>query len=390
LRILPDCEIIPSSFPPLRLSVLNDVARRTFGDLPDSPDPRRIVADELEMAGDPRSQVLRMGCDLRERIGGIAFADANETFWTESEGWHAVVRQLDELTVKPKASATFRARCNRLLRGDVPLDPEELEPTLRLQYDLQVRRLESLRLLEGPSKGERFIQAIDREKYTLPSFEDVRARMQTPELQKKLRQGFDTLLLVPFGVRLERLIDAWRMGLRRNVNRVPELRTLDWGEPVWVWNQYEREALAYGVQRFSSRHGGRTKEEILQKEERGWELLLVEGFTEIPRAGQGLTVGGRPQLECGRSPEGSLASLPTGEVGWTPEAYIIRFLDAVERGGTVLDRETYTDLMGAYFPSSRGVPLAGWGPTYGQANLGRSGPGIGRRLGGVRAAVRVV
>jgi hypothetical protein len=359
-----------------------------FGDQPGNPDARRIVADELEMAGDPRSQVLRMGCDLRERIGGIAFADSNETFWTESEGWHAVVRQLDELAVRPEASHEFRMRCNRVMRGDIPLDPEHLESRLQLQYDLQVRLLQSLRLLEGQAE-DRFITAIDGKRYALPAFEDVLARVQTQEMLEKLRQGFDTLLLVPFGMDLDRLIDAWRMGLRRNADRVPELRNLNHTEPVWVWRGYQSEPLVYGPSTFDPRHGGRTKEEILQKEERGWDVLLVEGFTEIPREDEGRTVGGRRQLECGLRPGQYLADLPKDEVGWSPEAYIIRFLDAVERGGTVLNRETYTNLVGAYFPVPSDVPNASWNPYSGQADLGRVVPVSRWSDCGLRVAVRV-
>ena len=119
-------------------------------------------------------------------------------------------------------------------------------------------------------------------------------------------------------------------------------------------------------------------------------MLLVEGsLLDLPREGQGKIVGGRRQVECGRSPEEYFANRPKDEVGWTPAAYIVRFLDALERSGTVLDRETCTYLTGAYFPSSRLVPDADWNPDIGQAYMDRDIPDLRNPDDGARAAVRV-
>ena len=285
----------------------------------------------------------------------------------------------------------LRARYEQLLRGDVPLAAEMLEPTLRLQYDLQVRRMVSLGLVEeDEDSGERSLTAIDGRRYPLPSFDDVLARMQTPEVQQKLSQGFDTLLLVPFGLDLLQLIEAWRHGLRKNAGRVGDLRNLNQRTPVRTWDEYQSDSLVYDPQHFAPEHGGRTKSEILREEGRGWEVLLVEGgLLELPREGQGKRLGGRGQLECGRTVQEYLAFMPEGEVGWTPETYIIRFLDALERSGIVLDRETYSLLTGAYVPSSRYVPRAFWDPGRGLALLDGEWPGIGYDRAGARAAVRV-
>ncbi len=333
---------------------------------------------------------MRLGCRLREKVGGIAFPDRSDAFWTESEGWAAVQRPMEKLIEESPSSEALRQRYGQLLRGDVPLDAENLESALRLQYDLQVQRLASLGLLQADEQGERFITAIDGKHYPLPAFEDVLARMQTAEMQKKLAQGFDTLLLVPFGLGLERLVAAWGDGLRRNAGHVPELRDLNREQPVWQWEQYQREPLVYGPLRFASDHGGRTKEQILQEDGRGWDVLLVEGsMLDLPREGQGKRIGGRRQVECGRSAEEYLRDLPKGEVGWTPEAYIVRFLDALERSDTVLDHQTLSLLTGAYLPSSRIVPGAFWYPFYGRARLGGRGPDYRDPVDGARAAVRV-
>lgn len=232
--------------------------------------------------------------------------------------------------------------------------------------------------------------AVDGELYLPPAFGDILARTRTPATQKKIAQGFDTLLLVPFGLSLHRLIDAWCAGLLRTRGRVPELSSLHGRAPVWVSEQYQRETLVYGPTSFGTDHGGRTKADLLRQEGRGWEVLLVEGMTELPREGAVKTVGGRRQLECGRMPAECLRELRGDEIGWTPEAYIVRSLDALARSGNVLDLRTFTYLTGAYLPSSHFVPNAYWNPIDGQASLNARWPGgIRHGDGGVRAAVRV-
>jgi hypothetical protein len=147
----------------------------------------------------------------------------------------------------------------------------------------------------------------------------------------------------------------------------------------------------YNPRSFNDDHGGRTKEELLAEGHRGWDVLLVEGsIPNLPREGQGQTIGGRPQIECNRTPTEYLTDLRArGEIGLTPEAYMVQFLDTLERSGQVLDVETYTYLPGAFLPASRIVPGACWGPEGGQALLYRDDPGSRIPYLGVRAAVRV-
>jgi hypothetical protein len=360
---------------------------------PDDEEGRRLIfADflDIECNGDPRGPVVRAACAIREHVGDVAFPDRFDTFWTQSEGWETVGKRLEAMAAHPENTAVFRNRYHRLVRGDVPLDPEQLESTLRLQYDLQVRLLESLNLLEEDEDGERCLTAIDGKRYPLPSIEEVLARMQTPELQTKLRQGFDTLLLVPFGLPLERFLDAWRQGLRCHATTLRGVGAFNEQEPLWVWSQYRTETLVYNPRSFTDHHGGHTKAEILAECGRAWEVLLVQGSRpNLPRQGQGLTVGGRLQDECGRSPHQYLHTIRENEVGLTMEAYVVHFLDAIDRRGQVLDVETYTYLPGAFLPSSRFVPIAFWGPTGGQACLNLNSPEGRYANHGVRAAVRV-
>jgi hypothetical protein len=363
---------------------------------PDDEEGRRLIfADflDIECNGDPRGPVVRAACAIREHVGDVAFPDRFDTFWTQSEGWETVGKRLEAMAAHPENTAVFRNRYHRLVRGDVPLDPEQLESTLRLQYDLQVRLLESLNLLEEDEDGERCLTAIDGKRYPLPSIEEVLARMQTPELQTKLRQGFDTLLLVPFGLPLERFLDAWRQGLRCHATTLRGVGAFNEADPLDAWEQYHVEPLVYEPRSFvPAVHDGRPKEDILVAEERNWDVLLVEGaILDLPCEGQGQTIGGRRQLECGQSPAEHLLELQRrGEIGLMPEAYVVQFLDALERRGQVLDVQTFSSLPGSFLPVSRCIPGAFWDSRNGRAVLVGDETDYHLAYYGVRAAVRVM
>ncbi len=359
---------------------------------PDEDVPQQALADCLTEGGEQgeRDDVFRHSVAIRRQVGGLVPFIRLPASAVASPGWKPVAAELKDMADHPEDTDTFRTRYDHLVRGDVPLDAEHLEQTLRLQYDLQRGLLTSLNLLEEED-DERFLTAIDGNRYPLPAFEDILERMQTPGMHLKLAQGFDTLLLVPFGLRLEQLLDAWRKGLQRNAATLRGVGRFNEQEPLWVWDGYQREPLVYEPRSFTgNRGGGRTKEEMLAGSGRGWDVLLVEGdLQNLPREGQGQTVGPRRQPECGRAPDVYLCDLLPGEFGLTPEAYIIQFLDALERRGQVLDTETFSYLTGAFLPASRGVPGACWGPGVGRVILYGDVPGYRLADYGARAAVRV-
>jgi hypothetical protein len=109
-------------------------------------------------------------------------------------------------------------------RGDflTLLDPNGNLDALRLceQYDFQVVLLASLDLLEAQN-GHMGITGIDARFHPLPPVQDIQARLETPELRRKIAQGFNQLLLVPFGVSLAGLLDAWRRNLLRSITALP-------------------------------------------------------------------------------------------------------------------------------------------------------------------------
>jgi hypothetical protein len=277
------------------------------------------------------------------------------------------------------------------MTSNTPLDPTNLDATLRHQYDLQVRLLSSLNLLEGEPE-EQYITAIDGKRYPLPAFDVILAELQTPDLQRKLTQGLDTLLLVPFGLPLARLLDAWRDGLRRNEAILQSVGAFNQQEPLYVWDGYRTEPLVYNPHAFRAQHRGYTKEQLLASDGRGFDVLLVEGtILNIPRADQGYVIGDRRQTECSRSPDEYLRDLPEGEVGLTPEAYAIHFLYALEHCGQVLDHQTATYLIGAYTPRL-GTCRTRTGPRVRSGALDRDRSGQQRleRRGAARGGGRLI
>jgi hypothetical protein len=162
---------------------------------------------------------------------------------------------------------------------------------------------------------------------------------------------------VPFALPLVRgngvgpsFVGAWEECLRRNEQRIEGGLNRD--RPVWMWEEgYDLRdgqgpdgdgRLVYLPKSFDQDHDGRTKAELLDADPlAAWQVLLIEGgLTNLPRRGRGTTVGGRPQIEAGRTQREYLASLPGDEAGWTPETYVTAFLTRLERTGDVLDVET--------------------------------------------------
>jgi hypothetical protein len=268
-----------------------------------------------------------------------------------------------------------------------PLNPENL----RSQYDFQVTLLASLDLLEDHN-GHRGITGIDHRFHLLPSLDVVQSRLATLALRRKVAQGFNQLLLIPFALPLQRLIEAWKRDLLRNEQMLGAHGGLDREEPVGVWGGFDDEDLVYFPQHFAADHGGQTKEQLFSGDPfQAWQVLLTEGaLTDIPRAGAGKTIAGRPQIEAGRTPRQYLAELPKDEVGWTPETYIAACCTALERTGRPLDVQTFSYLTGSYLPASGVVPFAYWRPGCRRARLGGNVPAFGGPGDGARPAVRVV
>ncbi|MDP1722662.1 MAG: hypothetical protein Q8L37_05625, partial [Candidatus Gottesmanbacteria bacterium] len=292
------------------------------------------------------------------------------------------------------------------------ISPVEKELDLKRQYESERRVLEGAGILEQLPSGEQGIRGIDGKAYPVPSYQEVRdlIREKRDILKKKAEQGFTKLLIVPFGMKLDDLIEKYKAVILKHYadmpdpqdpsKRIPDPRKtklfaakekdtdpdepldLDTTAPVWVWDAYrgadESGKLVYDPKEFSQNHGGKTKAEILAaaplgeardkqgKSSPAWRILVIEADPNIPRSGQGKTVGGRARLEANKTPNEYLeaigngsAKLTTGnqyqgESGLTPEEWLMQAIATLEEKNQVIDdyqgKGSVAYNTGAYFP----------------------------------------
>ncbi|MBI5306430.1 hypothetical protein HZB04_02510 [Candidatus Wolfebacteria bacterium] len=153
---------------------------------------------------------------------------------------------------------------------------------LKEQYENQREIMEKTGILEKLSNGELGIKAIDNKEYPLPSYQEIAKRIRENKemLKTKTEQGFNQLLIVPFGMKLDDLIEKYKkvilkhhkegklLATKENPSDPDESLGLDENQPVWVWDGYKNAdsdgKLFYFPKEFSSNHQGKTKQEILK------------------------------------------------------------------------------------------------------------------------------
>jgi len=281
---------------------------------------------------------------------------------------------------------------------------------LKEQYTSQVALLEQVGILK-----DGVIEGIDGNKYPVPTLEQIASRLfeRREGLSTKHDQGFTKLLLVPFGMSLNILLETLKQFLIEHEKNNRSFN-LDADDPLCTWVGYEgadigdSPKLVYYPQSFTREgHGGKTKAQILkeqaegqlipalagvagEKGERapGWIVHLLQssspsnphspGLALIPREGKGILQGNltpRPPLEAGKSSEEYLSILQKaqddeyspyhGETGMTPEDWIMAFMLHLTETGKPLDdvlnptnTASYCHLTGAFFPFPDYVPGA--------------------------------
>lgn len=251
------------------------------------------------------------------------------------------------------------------------------------QYRFQEVLLQSIGLLEykenipGVTINETF--------HPMPTLSDVLDRVRTPFFRKKMKQGFNQLLLVPLGLPLDKFFDAYRQGLVRNERLTDE--QLNRKFPLWASPSYQNESLIYFPDSFDDNHGGLTKAQLPP-----WQVLLIEdNLSDLPYPETGKIIQGRYQIENGRSPRQYLSSLQgRKEKGLTPESYIIAHLTHLEQTGILFEKEAWCYLINTYFPFTHDVPEAFWDEYNDRSILGVHDPAHPSPSGGMRAAIQVM
>ena len=346
-------------------------------------------------------------------------------------------------------SHLFRGLEYLLTHHELWEDPEELQEAKReaeefyelsKQYDAQVELLKQTgilhprreRMTEKAQRLSSFLQSllpfgkkkrpevketqeplcitgIDGKEYPLPTLEQIALRLRERKelLKTKREQGFDRLLLVPFGMSLNTLIDTLRQFLkdykkvhsefgRFNPSIHDSSDKPDW-DPVdttWERSYMGNPSYMYFPKRFTYGVGqGKSKFQILREQTKdslftpGWRVLLLQspfdeapGFRHIPREGKGRVMGEkilRRDLVSNKLPEFYLSILQKaqedpsspyhGESGMTPEDWILAFMNHLKETGKPLDNdeneeESLSYLVGAYHPSitRKFIPYVSW------------------------------
>ncbi|MFA6428488.1 MAG: hypothetical protein WCW02_02985 [Candidatus Buchananbacteria bacterium] len=281
----------------------------------------------------------------------------------------------------------FKAKLNQTLQdlqNELWLEtPELTQENLKVQYEFQKDVLIKAGLLKTLSTGELGIKAINNKEYPIPTLEQIEEMMlEKPEFFKtKINQGFIKLIMVPFGLPISSLIEAYDKALMEHHQRGELLDTQN--KPLGLNKEIgkkfidddqakhyvQAEAtgdLVYFPQKFSkTAHQGKTKQELLSTQ--AWQVLLLEDLPNLPDQGQGKIIANREQPEASRSPNSYLKQLQIdlqyeGEQGLTPESWLVYALNHLAQTNKVIGSgESKYGYMGcfllnSFFKESGSVP----------------------------------
>ncbi len=193
-----------------------------------------------------------------------------------------------DFTIPTKLKQELETKIKELNNQIYPLENLEQE-NLEQQYLSQISILGSSGILETLSSGEQGIR-IGNKEYPFPTFDSILEgiRNNSEQLDKKASQGFQKLLVVPFGLPIATLVEKYKQVLLKHHNNQSLLDSegkplaLDTDNPVWTWDGYQNEPLVYFPQRFDeNNHQGKTKDQL-----EPWQVILVEDMIDLPKEGE--------------------------------------------------------------------------------------------------------
>ena len=299
-------------------------------------------------------------------------------------------------------------------------------------YEEQISAFEKARVFEQLKSGERGITDIRGTEQAFPSLLEVVARLKEKRaiVEAKARQGLTRTQVTPVGMPLDTLRERYRTRIREHYADKPDpqdptkrisdpARTklfaakekptdpdvpleLDTNEPLWTYDEYVggdvNGKLVYFPTQFDQQnHGGKTKAEVIAQVG-AWQIILTEDNPILPAQNQGKDIGGRKQLEAGKSSVDYLGELTTNpmyqhESGFLTEDWLTLAIIRLETTNQVLDdwqgKGKISRNIGQYFPASGRVPDANWRRDDRQALLGGDVPARAADHIAVRSAVRV-
>jgi len=275
-------------------------------------------------------------------------------------------------------------------------------------------------LVKSESMG---VMGIDGKEYPLPTREQVvELFAHNRELvSRKVPQGFERLELTPMAMPTTLLIDRMRAAILNHAaeGKIYQTRRspsdpllpvrVNTEKTVWIWETLRQALdtgdLVYFPVEYSGNHRGQTKSEVVNNgcicAVPGWSVGLVEWLPIMPGQGQGVTLGGRRQLEIGSSPRDYLRTLQTqayfGETGKTLEDFITKFLTHLETTNEISNDVRDNNAvwcLGQYLkvPYAELVPTGRWFRDLGRARLDmhRTGNRLCTRSWGGTSTVRLL
>ena len=292
------------------------------------------------------------------------------------------------------------------------------------QYQAQETILREAGILRELRSGKPGIEGIDGKEYEFPPKEDLIKRIKERReiLEPKIEQGFTRLVIVPFAMPLDELIQKYGELFKKHYEEgklfapgtggkeEPEPLELNTDEPVWVWDGYKdadtNGELVYYPEEFTQDHKGKIKAQILEEDPRaGFKAIFLEADSIIPREGSPSAKATedkegnvRKQIEAGKTPNEYLEMLKNdpqyqNEQGLTPEDWLAYAIANLEERNEATDdwqgEGSISYNTGAYFPLSGGVPYACWDRDDRQAYLSRNVPDDRADIFGSRSAVGV-
>jgi len=105
---------------------------------------------------------------------------------------------------------------------------------LKEQYESQRGILERLNILEKLSSGKMGIKGIDNKEYAFPEYSEIIKGMRKNKemLKTKIEQGFNQLLIVPFGMKLDDLIEKYRQVIGKHYQEKKLFATMENPEDI--------------------------------------------------------------------------------------------------------------------------------------------------------------
>lgn len=213
---------------------------------------------------------------------------------------------------------------------------------------------------------------IRGELVAVPSKDEIAATLEeNAELyEQKVAEGFDRLLLVPFGMPTENLLEkvGGFLGSIVRTERLVNCRGQTIGlnkgfftDPIAHFRESEAAArqLSYCTEPDAPHRFTHTKEGIVSEDPAaGWQAILVEDvnkldLVEMPGSAETRPLRlNRPRLLGGTTSHVALERLAgwqyRGEAGLTIESYLMMMLDAAQRYKVLLDVRGGCPLLGAY------------------------------------------